>query len=51
MFSGLRADLTKAFSFNPLYVLRKLTPSGTVALTMEIVTIHCHTASFLPALC
>ena len=23
MFSGLRADLTKAFSFNPLYVLRK----------------------------
>jgi hypothetical protein len=25
MFSGLRADLTKAFSFNPLYVFRKLT--------------------------
>jgi mitochondrial import receptor subunit TOM40 len=24
MFSGLRADLTKAFSFNPLYVVRKL---------------------------
>lgn len=26
MFSGLRADLTKAFSLNPLYVLRSSWP-------------------------